>query len=161
MSESFLANFIAECVNDGKNSPSEMCIVAEERIEKANKEIKKIEMLRLEKVSLYSVIRQLGGNKPKEIREYKNWDFSIPEEELDERKRTLCVNICTLIEKRPLLISEIRDTFASMKLASLEEYEDVYWAAKWLLGRDIIDKDSSMRVIKGSSWDKRPYANNK
>ncbi|KKN67660.1 hypothetical protein LCGC14_0459190 [marine sediment metagenome] len=162
MSESFLANFIAECVNDGKTAPNEMCDVAEGRIKKANREIKKIEELRLEKIALYTAIRQLGG-KTDSRREYKNVDFSIPEDKLAEHYRVLCVNICDLIENNPegLLIENVMDIFHSMKLASLEENELVYFAIKWLGGRSIIDKDSNMRLVKGDNWENRPHASNK
>lgn len=159
----FLPNFIRECVSNGKITPSDMCIEAEARIDKVNQEIKRIKTLSAEKSDLYSAIRQLGGNKEKDRQEYKSWDFSIPEDKLVEHHRNLVVAICNLIEDNPegLLMTDIRDVLDSMKLASLDDDEPVFFSIKWLLGRLIIDKNSSMRIIKGEAWDKRPNDNDK
>lgn len=163
MTESnFLPEFIAECVSNGKITPNEMCVEANDRIDNINQQIKSIKNLNTEKSNLYCAIRQLGGNKPK-VYEYKSWDFSISEDKLVKHHRDLCIAICDLIEKNPngLLMTDIRDVLDSIKLASLEDDEPVFYAIKWLLGRCIIDKNSSMRVIKGESWDKRINDDNK
>jgi hypothetical protein len=159
MSESFLSNFIADCVRNGKTSPNEMCLVAEERIQKVDQEMKRIEGLRTEKTNLYSAIKQLGGNKAKERIEYKNADFSIPFPKLAERYRELIVSICDLLEKEPegMFNADILTSLSVMGIASLEDNELVFFAIKWLGGRMIIDKTDQMLVVKGSSWNKRPY----
>ncbi|MBU0999528.1 hypothetical protein KKG24_04495, partial [Patescibacteria group bacterium] len=101
MSENFLAEFIAACVGTGRNTPVEMCQMAESRIKEIDQEIKKIEILKGEKTNLYAAIRQLGGGRAKEHKEYRYIDFSIPEDKLAEHYRMLCINICNLIDNNP------------------------------------------------------------
>jgi hypothetical protein len=158
MSGNFLAEFIANCVTSGRNTPADMCCAAELRIKEIDNEIKRIEDLRIEKNNLYAVIRQLGGNQPKERKEYKYIDFSIPEDKLADHYRMLCASICELLDSYPngLLISDIWNA----GLGSLEDNEQVYFAIKWLAGRFVIDKDSNMRIIKGKNWENRPHVNN-
>ncbi len=162
MSGNFLTEFIAKCVEEGKATPAEMCQVAEERINEVNEEIKRAEELRLEKANLHGVIRQLGGSKPKELREYKNADFSIPFDKLADHYKVLCANICSVMEDdhNGLTISDLMNKFSSMGVATLEDNELVYWSIKWLGGRGIVDKDDSMCLIKGPNWEDRPHVGN-
>jgi len=150
----FLTEFIAKCIQEDKNSTNEMCKYAEFRVSEIDTQL---EELKSEKANLYSVIRQLGGYKPKPYNEYKNIDFSIPADKLADDYMILCINICKLIEDGSnLTISDIMDKLSDMELIDLEDNERLYFAIKWLSGRNIIDKDNNMLLIKGLDWDKRP-----
>ncbi|MDP2683499.1 MAG: hypothetical protein Q8P20_00425 [bacterium] len=153
----FLATFIATCVQSGNNSTLEMCQSAQSRIKEINKDIKRIEDLREEKINLYAAIKHLGGSV-KEQKAYKYIDFSIPENQLADNYRVLCINICDIIEQNSngLLTSDLIEELSKKELASLEDNEQLYFAIKWLAGRLIIDKDQSLNLIKGKNWDNRP-----
>lgn len=159
MFENYLTKFISECVKNGQNTTAEMCKKAKTEIDEINKEIdgnmQEIDKLRQKKTNLYSVIKQLGGDNDCSGKEYKNVDFSIPEDKLAKDYKILCADICKLVDKTSdgLLISEIID-----KLSFLEDNEKVYFAIKRLAGQSIIDRREDLRIVKGENWKDKSYA---
>lgn len=157
MSGEFLANYISTCMEEGIASLPDICASAESRIKEIDEEIKKIEVLRTEKIHLHTVIRNLGGGKQQDKTEYIVMDFSIPEDKLDPRLRNLCISICNFIDRK---IVGIKPSHIIEELASLEENAKVYSAIKWLAERDIVTRNKDRDIVKGSNWTGRPIASN-
>ena len=160
MFEVFMSDFIKQCIADGKNSPGEICEVANEKIDELDIEIKKIELLRTRQSNLRTVIRRLGGEiqtKCKPKHSSIKMDFSASEDKLNSSIRDLCIKICKFMENSKR--ATVRDIMDSV--ANIEESTSVFMSIKWLADKGILSRDetSSERVvILGDSWENRPTA---
>ena len=147
MSE-FLTDFINHSLSKGRYTSEDMCSLAREQIKEIEIEIDKLNDLKVKKNQLLVVIKQLSGKE--ETNSYKDWDFSIPADQLSEDHLELCDSICLLLENKDICMSDI---FGSLN--KYEESSQVVYAVKWLSGRNIILKDGT-KITKGSKWNERP-----
>jgi hypothetical protein len=156
----FLADFILQCVNDGKNSVLEICDCAEHELSNIENELKRIEQLKNNQAKLNNVIRQLKGYNIKD--NIKNNDAvisSLNTNSIVPNMSELCVKICERLENNS--ITSPNDLMNS--ISSIEDNFYVYSAIKFLTDTGIIKRSGEDRsIITGDNWESRPkrYENN-
>ena len=151
----FMVNFVQSCVANGHNTTEAMISEAESQISEIDSKLKTMEKLKVKKVNLRSVLKQLGSAK-KPAQEAADWDFSMELADMGGYRQKLLVSICDYIENNPeCSATEVRDA-----VGSYEEQKQVYWAIKWLSGRNIISHNSDRKLVQGSDWSKRPNETN-
>jgi hypothetical protein len=160
MSDSFLLEYMNECISIGKKAPHEICECAKKEIKDIDNEIFEIEKLRNRQLKLNSIVRTLGG-KARGAEEGRSpaLDFNIPENKLDDYMRNLCAKICTFIEEKHPSYVTPRDIMD--EVTSVKENKVSYTAIKWLWRHGIITRiedNVSRPIVKGENWDKRPLA---
>lgn len=147
----FMVNFVKSCVANGSNTTEAMIEAAQDQIKNIDSKLKTMEALKIKKIKLQSVLKQLGTPK-QEKQDAADWDFSLELSQMDDYRRDLMASICNYIEEHPCCKpTEIRDA-----VASYEEQNQIYWAIKWLSGRNVIGYDDNRSIIKGADWSSRP-----
>jgi len=157
-SEKFMTDFISECVQNGDNSPPQICKCAEEEIKRLDEKIKEIEGLRTKQGHLRAVIKKLNGEVEDRRKKYISApiDSSVEESGLDPYIRQLCVDICTFVDSQDTEVT-VRDIIDAV--ASIEANSSVYISVKWLVDRGILMRGNNAvdrAIVKGEKWDERP-----
>jgi hypothetical protein len=150
----FVAEYVQQCLARGINSPAKMREAALDEIDVIDKDIARINDLKMRKHSLMAVIKNLGGGDTNKT-EDPTPDWNTPERLLEEDFRDLCVKICDEVERcHPVgvetgkIVQEITD---------IMNHKHGYSAVQWLGYNKIIDRDPESRlVIIGSNWKNRP-----
>jgi len=154
-SNQFLADFILECVNSGKNTISNICEAANTKIRDIESEINKIEQLRVEQNKYKNIVKQLSPNrsKNKEATALLDVDSSAP---ITPYIKELCFRICNFVEEK-----KQTDPRSIMDgVANIEENFAVYTSIKWLNDQGIIKRTGPDRLIMaGDNWANRDSLN--
>lgn len=154
MDDNFVAKYITNCARSGFDSPPQICEKAKEEIENIDKEILKINSLRLLKKNLMDVLKSFGHDSAKRPR--KNIVPSVigsDEDERDPEFLEYVQKICKVVEEKQRSVSprEIMDS-----VGGLEQNQVVYMSIKWLCDKGILTRKEDRTLTKGVNWESRP-----
>ena len=149
----FMADFILQCVKQGKNSVLDICKCAEKEAEQIELEIKRIESLQIKRSKLNNIVRQFKGYHSKD-KIIKIDDY--PADSLTPNMSEMCIKICDyLAENNQTTPRELMDN-----VASVDDNFVVYSSIKLLTDNGIIKRSGLERnIIAGDNWKNRPVRN--
>lgn len=146
----FVADFIFDCIQQGKNSKDAICQEAKTQIAEIDKKLHEADALRVRKNYLYQVLQHQGDETF-----VRKTNVVAPIDDKSEEAKVLQKKICNEIQSnsRPLTNREIIQKVAS----SYNEDAKVIRALKFLGENAIIARENSpeRRIIRGENWEKR------
>jgi len=119
------------------------------RIEEINKSLQQADKLRVEKIHLTRILKELKDN-PSSPRP----NVVLPSLELDDNSREqllIQVKICKAISDKPKSNRELIN-----EIASYEQDRTVIRAIKTLGEKGIVCRNANKEVAPGENWDQRP-----
>lgn len=160
----FVEQYISDCIEDGVNSPKDICHHVLKEIAEVDKILAQQNQLRTKRANLQKVLRNFNHESLKKPR--KNTILVNPDvadEDLDPSYKNLLVNVCDFIKEssRPVMPREIMDSMMMQNVVDCDYVDDkqrcVYMSIKWLLDKGIVSRnDTDRSIFPGENWNHRP-----
>jgi hypothetical protein len=155
--ETFVEDFIEECISKGIKSQKDICNAALLKMQEIDRRLRSSNQLRIEFKNLKQVLKELGHESIKKprINEEIQTNGDIGEIE-NSAYLAIMINICNFVNnanKNTITSREIVNAVGSM-----ENDQEIYICIKNLYDNGILTRygDKERYVIKGPSWESRP-----
>jgi len=158
--ESFVSEFIDNCIAKGSATPAAMCQEAQNEIDSLEEKLKEFHAIKLRQSNLKQIIAQFKFNEQgqnSKPRRKVPMTLDLSNQEVGAQLQEICLNICSLIEDKypeKLTTYQIRDA-----VVSLEDHQMAYAAIKHLRDINVIERledGPTVLITKGPNWDQRP-----
>lgn len=145
----FVSDYIQECIENGVNSPNDICKKVKEEIADIDRKLHESDGLRVRKINLSQVLVHYGTVLKRQTSNAIDAEINDNSDDFLELQK----KICSLIDEKPMTNREIIQA-----IGRYQEDAKIIRAIKFLGEKEFLAKDGSPenRITKGPCWDKRP-----